>query len=114
MQREAIRKYPNDVDLLREAAWTLATTPNASIRNGADAVEFARRAVAASGGNDTAVLVTLAAAYAEDKQFPEAIRNAEKAEQIAAGKGNRADAERIQGMFDLFKAKQPYRQYLSQ
>ena len=43
-RRESLRRHPDDVALLNETAWVLATNPNASIRNGAEAVELAQRA----------------------------------------------------------------------
>ncbi len=78
-RREALRLHPNDAALLNDTAWMLATNPNASIRNGAEAVELAERALKLSVGNEPAVLDTLAAAYAEAGRFPEAIATANKA-----------------------------------
>ena len=74
-QRESLRSRPNDLALLNDAAWTLATNPNASLRNGAEAVELAQRAVKLSGGQDPAILATLAAAYAEAGRFSDAVQN---------------------------------------
>jgi hypothetical protein len=56
----------------------LATSPDASARNGAEAVQFAERAARLSGGNDPAVLDVLAAAYAEARRFPEAAKTARR------------------------------------
>ena len=76
-QREALRLRPNDLALLNNTAWTLATSPNASVRNGVEAVALAERAAKLSAGNDPAVLDTLAAAYAEARRFAEAAATAE-------------------------------------
>ncbi len=73
-RRESLRSRPNDVALLNDMAWTLATNPNASIRNGAEATELAQRAVQLSDGREAAVLGTLAAAYAEAGRFSEAVQ----------------------------------------
>ena len=61
-KREDIRARPNDVVLLNEVAWLMATCPMTSMRNGPEAVQLAQRAVALTGGREPAVLGTLAAA----------------------------------------------------
>ncbi len=75
-QRELLRLQPDDIVLLNETAWMLATNPNASIRDGAEAVELAQRAVQLSEGREPAVFGTLAAAYAEAGRFAEAVQTA--------------------------------------
>ena len=55
-QRESLQSSPNDLALLNDLAGTLATNPNGSVRNGAEAVDFAQRAVKLSGGRDPAIL----------------------------------------------------------
>jgi Flp pilus assembly protein TadD len=61
----------------------LATNPEASVRNGSEAVELAARAVKLSGAKDPAILDTLAAAYAEAGRFPEAVETARQALTLA-------------------------------
>ena len=109
-RREAIRSQPSDVALLNDTAWMLATNPNAFVRNGAEAVELAQRAMKLSGGNEPAVLGTLAAAYAETGRFPEAVRTAEQAVRMAAAKGNRSLAEQIRATLEMYSSGKPYRQ----
>ena len=75
-RRESLRSRPDDIALLNDTAWVLATNPNASIRNATEAVELAQRAVQLSDGREPAVLGTLAAAYAEAGRFPEAVQTA--------------------------------------
>ena len=69
-------------------AWQLATCPNSSLRNGARAVELAKQASQLSGGNDPIILNTLAAAYAEDRQFPRAVETARQALRLAGPGGD--------------------------
>lgn len=57
-----------------DLAWMLATSRNAAIRNGAEALEWAERACAADGRDNPATLDTYAAALAEAGRFDEAIR----------------------------------------
>ena len=77
--RESLASNPNDSRALRDVAWLLATNPNASFRNGAEAVALAKRAVELSGGSEPMFLDTVAAAYAEAGRFPEALRTARQA-----------------------------------
>ena len=88
--REAARLQPSQVIPLNQLAWVLATCPEASIRNGAEAVELARRAVELTGGREPAVLGTLAAAYAEAGRFSEAVEAAERAVSLASARGDQA------------------------
>ena len=109
-RREAIRSQPSDVAMLNNTAWMLATDPNASVRNGAEAVKLAQWAMKLSGGNEPAFLGTLAAAYAEAGRFPEAVRTAEEAARSAGAKGNRMLAEQIRACLELYRSGKPYRQ----
>ena len=107
-QRESLRMHPADVILLNDTAWLLATNPNASIRNGAEAVELARRAIRLSSGREPAILDTLAAAYAEAGRFAEATQTAQQAIELAAAEGKRSLADKIRGRLDLYQAHKPY------
>jgi hypothetical protein len=95
---------------VNDTVWLLATNPNASVRNGAEAVELAQRAANFSGGNQPAILGTLAAAYAEAGHFPEALRTGEEAVRLAAAAGNRDLGEKIRSCLELYRAGKPYRQ----
>ena len=87
--RQSLRANPDDVAGLNNVAWWLATNPNASIRNGPEAVELAQRAVRLSGGRQPAILSTLAAAYAEAGRFSEAVETAQQALDLARGRTTR-------------------------
>ena len=108
-RRESLRSRPDDIALLNDTAWVLATNPNASIRNGAEAVELAQRAVQLSDGREPAVLGTLAAAYAEAGRFAEAVKTAEQALALAASQNNAALAETLHARIKLYQAGSPYR-----
>ncbi len=108
-RRESLRSRPDDVALLNDTAWTLATNPNAAVRNGTEAVELAQRAVQLSDGRDPAVLGTLAAAYAEAGKFPEAVKTAERALTLATSQNNTALAETLRTRINLYQAGFPYR-----
>jgi len=53
-RRQSLRGQPDDMALLNDVAWLLATNPSDSLRNGREAVELARRAVELSGGREPA------------------------------------------------------------
>ncbi len=108
-RRASLRSHPDDVALLNDLAWTLATNPNASIRNGAEAVELAQRAVRLSDGREPTVLGTLAAAYAEAGQFPEAVQTARKALQVAAQQNNPTLTESLRAKLPIYEAGTPFR-----
>ncbi len=108
-RRELLRRRPNDVNLLNEVAWVFATSPNTSIRNGAEALDLVQRAVQLSGGREPAILGTLAAAYAEAGQFSEAVRAAEQALALASSQNNTALAAALRSRVKLYQAGSPYR-----
>ncbi len=109
-QRELLRARPDDLALLNDTAWMLATDPNASIRNGAEAVALARRAVQLSKGQEPVVLGTLAAAYAEAGRFPQAIETARKVLQLATQQENRSLAKSVKAQIALYEAGTPFRE----
>src|SRR5206468_707307 len=64
---------PENPAPLNSLAWALATSSDASLRDGRRALELAREAVRLSAERDPATLDTLAAAQAECGQFSEAM-----------------------------------------
>jgi protein O-mannosyl-transferase len=106
--REAARLSPQWPDPLNNQAWVLATDPSDSIRNGAEAVMLAQRAVELVGTNNVGVLDTLAAAYAEAGRFAEAITIARQAQAMARGQAELA--EQIRQRLALYNSNQPYRE----
>jgi tetratricopeptide (TPR) repeat protein len=107
--RDGIRLQPNDATTLRRAAWVLATSPDASIRNGDEALAFAVRAVELSGHKDARMLDTLAAAYAEKRQFAAAALTARRALAQAAKENQPALAGDIRMRIALYEAERPFR-----
>ena len=108
--REAVRLQPNQIAYVNNLAWLLATCPEASVRNGAEAVELARRAVQLSGSREPALLGTLAAAYAEAGRFPAAVQTARKALELAAQQNTQALVESLQAKLPLYEAGTPFRE----
>lgn len=113
---QAIREWqrileiePGNGNALSNLAWVMATYPDASIRNGAKAVDFAQRAVAISGQRSPIILRTLAAAYAENRRFSEATETAQQAAKLATAQGNLALAHELEMQIALYRKGAPLR-----
>jgi tetratricopeptide (TPR) repeat protein len=107
--REALRVDPNFVPAMNDAAHALAASPNASDRNGAEAVRLAERAVQLSGARNPLYLDTLAAAYAEVGRFPDAVATERKALDLAAPQHNAQLEDGLNARIKLYESQQPYR-----
>jgi len=107
--REALRREPRLVAGLDNLAWTLATAPDASLRNGSQALKLAMQANQLSGGRDPIVLRTLAVAYAENGQFSKAFESAKSALELANTQRNQALVEALQHDLSLYQKGLPYR-----
>jgi tetratricopeptide (TPR) repeat protein len=115
--KEAIAHYekalvlaPEDPHSRINIAWVLATSSDASIRDGARAVEFAREAVELSNSGDPKFLRTLAAGYGENGQFSEAIAVARQGLAIATSEGDFRLANLLQGDIALYREHVPIRE----
>ena len=107
--QKALQINPNYVQSLNGLAWVLATSPQASLRNGGQAVKLAQRANHLTGDGNPALLGTLAAAYAEAGRFPEAVETAQQALLFAESQGNAALAEALRSQLKLYQAGSPFR-----
>jgi tetratricopeptide (TPR) repeat protein len=110
---KALEIAPQDVNACNNMAWVLATSSDASIRNGARAVSLAQQAVELSGGKEPNFLRTLAAAYAEDQRFSEAISVAKQGYAIAGAQSNWALADKIKADIALYRNRTPLRRVFS-
>ncbi len=108
--QKAAHLEPDWTPPLTQLAWILATNPNPAIRNGEEALRRAEKAAQLTNHKDPLILETLAATYAETKQFDEAVTTAEKALRLTP-EGNEL-AARIQHELELYKQKKPYRESL--
>jgi tetratricopeptide (TPR) repeat protein len=115
LQKDAIAEYEkavrNSVEdpLPRNSlAWLLATSSDASIRNGNRAVELANEAVRLSHGKDPSYLRTLAAACAESGRFVEAKQYAGRAFRAAELLDNRSLLDALRDEIALYELGLPY------
>jgi tetratricopeptide (TPR) repeat protein len=107
--REALRLQPNFLEALNNLAWTLATAPEEQYRNGSEAVRLATGACEMTQYQQPIPLTTLAAAYAESGDFPDAISFAERAQE-RVGSSQNPLAARLQAMVEAFRSGRPYRE----
>ncbi len=103
----AIQLEPNFLEPLNNLAWTLATAPDASLRNGREAVVLAARACELTRYQKPLPLATMAAACAETGRFGDALVFAERAQQLSGGQGPVATI--AVGMLEDFRANRPHR-----
>jgi Flp pilus assembly protein TadD len=92
-----------------QLAWLLATAPDASLRNGAEARTLAEQASQLSGGDNPVILRTLAAAYAEEGNYGQAVATARRALELPVAQKNDALAASLQKDRQLYQANTPLR-----
>ncbi|MFO0946035.1 MAG: tetratricopeptide repeat protein [Planctomycetota bacterium] len=115
--REAIEHFhaalelrPGWLDAANNLAWMLATLNDGDLRNGNEAVKWATLVCEQTGHGNVEYLDTLAAAYAEQGDFTQAVRIAETAIQIARANENERLAESIETRAKLYRSRRPYRE----
>jgi tetratricopeptide (TPR) repeat protein len=107
---KAYKDMPKDTGLLNNFAWVLATSPDEKLRDGKRAVEMATKASELTEYNQSFILSTLAAAYAETGDFDNAVKWSTKSGEIGA----EDHAEDYKKELETYKAHKPYRELLSE
>jgi tetratricopeptide (TPR) repeat protein len=107
--REGLKLEPENVAILNQTAWTLATSPDPANRNGAEAVALAERAMKITGGREPAVFDALAAAYAEAGRFPEAVKTAQTGLALVTPQSDPRVAPGLKARAALYEKGMPYR-----
>ena len=107
---ESIRLRPDDADVANNLAWLLATTGNPELRNPYLALRLAERAAALTARRNPQVLDTLAAAYAANGRFDEAIANAEESVDLARSQERAALERAAEERLDFYRAGKPWLQ----
>lgn len=92
-----------------QIAWTLATSPNASLRNGKKAIEVAEQGYVHSHGS-TMLLEALAAGYAEAGDFQDAINKAQQGIQFATARGESEIVGGLQEQLKSYEKNAPFRE----
>jgi protein O-mannosyl-transferase len=105
--RAALQLNPGLVAIQKYLAWLLATAPDAALRNGPQAVQFATTATQAAPDDPTA-WDALAAAQAEAGDFTNAIGSGTKAIDLANASQQTNMAARFETRLKLYQAGQPF------
>ncbi|MGP8200845.1 MAG: tetratricopeptide repeat protein [Limisphaerales bacterium] len=106
--QQAMQLEPDDPWVKNNLAWLLATSAEASLRDGDKAVQLAREANELAGGENPIILHTLAAALAESGRFSEAVETAQRALRLAEPQSNARLAGQLQPEMKLYQAGRPF------
>ncbi|MGB8356776.1 MAG: tetratricopeptide repeat protein, partial [Chthoniobacteraceae bacterium] len=102
--REALRIAPDSIDALTKLAWALAATNDPHLRNNAEAITLAQRACDLTSRTNAPALGALAAAYAADARYMDAVSACIEAREIAAHTGQKALAADLENQLRLYKS----------
>ena len=106
--RDALQIAPENAAEQSSLAWQLATSSDPSLRNGSEALRLAEQANRLSGGNRPVILRILAATYAENGRFVDAIQVAERALQFADAQNNSTLVDALRKEIALYQSGLPY------
>jgi tetratricopeptide (TPR) repeat protein len=111
---ETSRLNPHYIEAAANLACMLASSPDASIRDGPRAAQLALSADEWSGGKNPRVLGTLAAAYAEEGKYSDAVATVQRALQVTGPDDKSALADTLRTNLALYQAGSPLRDPLPQ
>ena len=106
---EAVRLAPDTPECLNALAWIYAASPQTKLRNGPEAVRLAERACQLTKRQQTTILDTLAAAYAETGRFAEAVKTTEEIRALALSAHDTNMVEVTRQRLELYRAGKAYR-----
>jgi tetratricopeptide (TPR) repeat protein len=106
--KHALQLKPNSSVAYYKLAWLRATCPRDQLRNGREALDDAKRACELSDWDDAHNLEALAAAYAENGDFIEAVKWQKKA--LENQKYGKQEATEAQMRLRRYQEKKPYRE----
>jgi Tfp pilus assembly protein PilF len=107
--RKAAKEGPYDAEAANDLSWFLCTCPDPKLRDGKRALELANHACELSEWTQASFIDTLAAAYAEQRNFDEAIVWQQRAIDLA-GKSQPELSQELQKRLELYKKNLPYRE----
>ncbi len=108
--QKALELKPNWLEPLNNLAWLYATDKNPLNRDGDEAVKLAKRAAELTQFKDAGVLDTLAASYAQKREFDKAIATAQQAIGIAEGQQATNLLNQITSHLKFYQGREPYRE----
>jgi protein O-mannosyl-transferase len=111
--KESLKINPDGLYAQANLVWVLATSPDASLRDGAKAIGLAKNLIERAGAANDADAITarriLAAGYAETGRFSEAIETVQQALQLAIAQGNVALTKDLQSDIAKYRRNLPVR-----
>ncbi len=103
--RDNDRVAQKDATLANMLAWVRATSAEAAIRDGKEAIRLASIADKATGHKNPEVLDTLAAAYAESGDFDRAVQILQEALQLKATTASNGRTARLRQRLEMYEKK---------
>jgi cytochrome c-type biogenesis protein CcmH/NrfG len=107
--QESLAIQPENGNAASNLAWVFATCPEDSIRDGTRAAELGERALRISGGKIPMIYKVLAAAYAENGRFTDAIETGQRGAELATIQGNPGLAAELESNIALYQSGRPLR-----
>jgi Tfp pilus assembly protein PilF len=108
--REALKISPDWIVEMVRLSWLLATRPESNPEDQAEALRMAEKARDLDRGKDPVLLQTLAAAYARNRRYEDAVKAATEAVESAEDLGEPKLANQIREQRKLYRARQPFLQ----
>jgi Flp pilus assembly protein TadD len=108
--QKSLEIKPAQADVQNNLAWLLATSSDASLRNGPKAIALAEQARQETNGGNPMILRSLAAAYAEAGRFGDARQSAQEAMDLARIAGQTNLMNQINSELNLYTAGLPFHQ----
>lgn len=108
--REALAVDRDNLDVLADLAWALATTPDTDRQRPDEALALAQRAAQLSRPPSPLVLDVLAAAEAAAGRFDDAVATAGQALTLARAGADDRSAKQIAARLELYRQRRPFRQ----
>ena len=105
---QAVRLDPKYAGAYNNIAWILATCPDSIYRDGKRAIELAGKALELK--KSASYFDTLAAAYAEDNRFKDAIRTQKKAMELLKKEEKMEKPEEFKERLESYKSGKPWRE----
>jgi cytochrome c-type biogenesis protein CcmH/NrfG len=105
----ALATQPENGNAASNLAWVFATCPEDSIRDRTRAAELGERALRISGGKIAMIYKVLAAAYAENGRFADAVETAQRGAELATSQGNPGLAAELESNIALYQSGRPLR-----
>lgn len=105
---KALELNPDLPEVLSNLAWIKATHQDPRFQNPEESIQLAQRACEVTNFKQANALDTLAAGYAAAGNFPEALKTAKKALELANSTGQEKLAETIKKHMKTYKQGRPY------